>query len=327
MTSSWIVGELATYGPECQDRAPVGLLTAENYCRQLARRHYENFTVAHRLLPRPIRQHFCHLYAYCRWADDLADEAPPGQSAELLDWWQRELDQMYAGAAWHPVFVALRTTVQQFGIPRQPLADLLVAFRQDQTITRYKNVNMLLDYCRHSANPVGRLVLHLVGSTDAEHFAWSDSICTGLQWANFCQDVARDWDRGRIYLPQESLEEHGCTAASWEQRQADQPFRRCLESEVARAESMLLNGAPLMAAVNPVLQRQVQLFINGGLTICQAIRAQQFDVWTRRPRVSRWQKLRLLLFAPAPEKLAGQQARAASQSSAVMPVSSPRESA
>lgn len=327
MTSSWIAQELACYGPPTSAPQPTPLATAEAYCRQLARRHYENFTVAHLLLPRRFRQHFYHLYAYCRWADDLADETTPGESVQLLAWWESELDAMYAGHAWHPVFVALRETVEKFQIPRQPLADLLVAFRQDQEITRYETVHDLEGYCRYSANPVGRLVLHLMGRAQPRQLAWSDSICTGLQWANFCQDVARDWDRGRIYLPEESRGRHNCTLESWETRTADAPFRRMLAGEVARAEDFLLAGAPLIDAVERTFRRQMSLFVNGGLAICSAIRAQHFDVWSHRPEVSRWQKLKLFLLSPTPEKVAGRNISTALADAQFAAVEPRRESA
>ena len=174
------------------------------------RRHYENFTVASRLLPRRLRQHVCNIYAYCRWADDLADEiGDPQRSLALLDWWETQLRDCYDGRAAHPVFIALSETIRKFDIPAEPFLDLLVAFRQDQRVTRYETIDQVLEYCRCSANPVGRLVLYLGRCHTPERARLSDSICTGLQLANFCQDVARDWDRGRIYLPQADCRRFG----------------------------------------------------------------------------------------------------------------------
>ena len=161
MSSATFTAELARFGPD-EAAAPPSREEARAYCRHLARTHYENFTVASWLLPRALRQHFYHVYAYCRWADDLADEVhEPGRSEALLDWWEEQLEACYRGDARHPVFVALRETIEQFAIPAEPFRDLLTAFRQDQRQTRYETADALLGYCRYSANPVGRLVLHL----------------------------------------------------------------------------------------------------------------------------------------------------------------------
>jgi len=286
--------ELAKWGPN----APYETLSrtqAESYCRQLARSHYENFTVASWLLPRPLRQHFYNIYSYCRWADDLADETAGGQVAlELLDWWERELDAMYAGETKHPVFVALEHTVREFDIPRQPLANLLIAFRQDQTKTRYETFEELLEYCRHSANPVGRLVLHLGRAFNEENAELSGMVCTGLQLANFWQDVKRDWERGRVYLPQEDLRHFGYTEDDPDWGRATPPFKRMMCMEVDRAEARLIAGRPLMARVPPELRWEVDLFIRGGLAVLAAIRRQDFDVWSRRPVVGPLHKLSLL---------------------------------
>src|SRR5436189_3818266 len=170
------------------------LAEAQSYCERLARSHYENFSVATWFLPKHLRQHFFNIYAYCRISDDLGDEVgDPAQSLVLLDEWQAELDRCYAGTPRHPVFVALRETVRALDIPKQPFADLLIAFRQDQTTTRYPTFDDLLGYCRYSANPVGRLVLYICGYRDAERQQLSDHTCTALQLANCSQDVAADY--------------------------------------------------------------------------------------------------------------------------------------
>ena len=187
------------------ERAPSEV-EAQDYCRRLARSHYENFSVASWFLPERLRQHFFNVYAYCRIADDLGDEVgDPAASLQLLDEWQAELDACYAGKPRHPVFVALAGTVRKFDIPRQPFADLLQAFRQDQTITRYETFEDLIAYCRYSANPVGHLVLYLCGYRDPERQALSNHTCTALQLANFWQDVSVDYSKRRIYLPLEDL--------------------------------------------------------------------------------------------------------------------------
>src|SRR5688500_2151760 len=186
-----LAAELAKFGPD-RAAAPLTLAEARAYRRRLARSHYENFSVASRLFPAHLRQPLSDIYAYCRWADDLADEAgDPARSLAMLGWWEGQLDAMFAGEATHPVFIALRDTARRHDLPRQPLADLLAAFRRDQVQMRYETMDDLLLYCRCSANPVGRLVLALVRAADGENVALSDQVCTGLQLANFCQDVRR----------------------------------------------------------------------------------------------------------------------------------------
>lgn len=297
MASTSPVELLTTYGPHRDASAPVlSFEESRDYCRRLAASHYENFVVASWLLPRELRPHFHAVYAYCRWADDLADEAgSPEECLRLLDWWHNELRECYQGRLQHPVFIALRETIDEFKIPEQPFADLIDAFRQDQLVQRYATFDKLLDYCTRSANPVGRLVLYLGRCANPELIAWSDSICTGLQLANFWQDVARDWDKGRIYLSQETSDRFGCGDTPWNERRATPEFRAALEYEVDRAERYLLDGLPLVEAVTPELCGDVWLFVQGGLRILKHIRAQQFDVWTRRPKVAKFEQLGLLL--------------------------------
>src|ERR1041384_4562096 len=187
---------------------------AEKYTRWLARHHYENFSIATWLLPKHLRQHFYNIYAYCRWADDLGDEiSDPALALELLNGWDEALRDCYAGKASHAVFIALRNTIDTFSIPITPFSDLLIAFRQDQTVHRYPTWDSVMGYCRYSANPVGRLVLYLCGYDDNERQTLSDFTCTALQLANFWQDVARDLEKDRIYIPLHSLHAHGLTEA------------------------------------------------------------------------------------------------------------------
>jgi squalene synthase HpnC len=294
-SSRMFLHDLDRFGPAATS-PPLTLDESRRYCRRLAERHYENFTVASRLLPRRLRQHVCNIYAYCRWADDLADETgDPNRSLALLDWWEKLLRQCYLGETTHPVFIALAETVREFDIPVEPFLDLLVAFRQDQRVTRYKTLDELLEYCRYSANPVGRMVLYLGQCQTPERARLSDSICTGLQLANFWQDVARDWDRGRVYLPQADCRQFGYDEAHFARRECNAAFRQLLAVRVADAESRLRAGLPLAMEMPNGLRLPVALFAAGGLATLEAIRRQQFDVWTRRPTVSQSQKLRLLL--------------------------------
>jgi len=299
MPSPLFAEELAHYGPDQgPDQRQAGapsLAASRAYCRGLARRHYENFSVASILLPRRLRSHFHAVYAYCRWADDLADEiGDPARSLRLLDWWEDQLNECYAGRATHPVFVALDATISQFSIPAEPFRDLLTAFRQDQRIARYETRDDLLGYCRNSAHPVGRLVLYLGRCHDQPRAVLADNICTGLQLANFCQDVARDWQRGRIYLPLEDCRRHGYREPDFAAACCDERFRRLLAAEVSRAEEYLRAGLPLVERVPQFLRGDVWLFAQGGLAILDQIRRVNYDVWSHRPVVTRGKKLRLL---------------------------------
>lgn len=287
--------ELAKYGPEAPARRAPDLEESLRYCRSLAKNRYENFHVASWLLPRALRPHFHAVYAYCRWSDDLADEvADSARATRLLEWWEAELNRCPAGDSNHPVFVALRATLREFGIPLAPLQDLLSAFRQDQSVSRYETFESLRDYCRRSADPVGRLVLYLGRRHEEDLLPLSDSICTGLQLINFCQDVANDWRRGRIYLPGESLRKFGVSEMDFAAEVATPAFRELLAFEVARAEEWLRQGLPLVDRMLGSLRGDIWLFAQGGLAIAKEIRSIGFDVWTRRPTVSKWKKLVLL---------------------------------
>lgn len=273
----------------------VTLEQAEHYTRGLARNHYENFTVVSWLLPKDLRQHFYNVYAYCRWADDLADEIPDRDRAlRLLDWWQEELNLCYAGRPRHPVFVALRQTVQKRNIPQDPFADLLIAFRQDQLVRRYPTFQDLLGYCRYSANPVGRLVLYVCGYNDSERQGLSDATCTALQLANFWQDVARDLEKDRLYIPIEDLEQHGLHEQDIFARRFDERFASLMKTLVERTLVMFDAGLPLAQMVDRRLQLDIELFNRGGREILRAIERQGYDVFDRRPALGRVDKLRLL---------------------------------
>ncbi len=295
MAKSTFSRDLELYGPQANLTEPRSLGQSRRYCRRLARRHYENFTVASRLLPWRLRQHFFNIYAYCRWADDLADEAgDPRRSLALLDWWEQHLHACYRGQTFHPVFIALATTIKKFDIPAEPFVDLLVAFRQDQRVRRYEDIGKLLNYCRYSANPVGRLVLYLGRCHTPERVQMADSICTGLQLANFCQDVAGDFDRGRIYLPLADCRRFGYDDGMFARRECNDAFRRLMAAEVDQAEGYLRRGLPLAPAMPSDLQLDVALFVHGGLAILEAIRRQNYDVWTARPKLTKFEKLSIL---------------------------------
>jgi squalene synthase HpnC len=268
---------------------------SQAYCQRLARSHYENFSVATWFLPGRLRQHFYNVYAYCRISDDLGDEVgDPVASLLLLDQWQIELSSCYAGKPRHPVFVALADTVQRFDIPQHEFSNLLTAFRQDQTVTRYETFEDLLGYCLNSANPVGHLVLYLCGYCDAERQKLSDFTCTALQLANFWQDVSADYGKGRIYLPLESLRRFGVSEEDISSNRNSPAFRSMMKFEVQRAREWFERGLPLIAKVDKELAIDLELFSRGGQEILNAIERQGFAVLGRRPVISKSRKLALV---------------------------------
>jgi squalene synthase HpnC len=276
------------------DRPPTQA-EAQQYCRRLARTHYENFSVATWFLPVRLRQHFFNIYAYCRICDDLSDEVgDPKASLHLLDQWEGELDACYAGKPRHPVLVALAHTVREFDIPKQPFSDLLRAFRQDQIVQRYETFDDLLGYCRYSANPVGHLVLYVCGYRDEERQALSNFTCTALQLANFWQDVSRDYSKGRIYLPLEDLRRYRVSEEDIAGGRNRPVFCELMRFEVERARDWFRRGLPLVARVNRDLAIDIELFSRGGQEILSAIERQQFAVLGRRPVISKPRKLALV---------------------------------
>jgi squalene synthase HpnC len=279
------------------DRTPT-LEEARAWCRRLAESHYENFHVASWFLPKRLRPHFHSIYAYCRISDDLGDEVGNReQSLALLDLWQHELDACYRGEARHPVFVALAETIRACDIPEQPFADLLVAFRQDQTVTRFQTMDDVLAYCRYSANPVGHLVLYACGYRDAERFRLSDHTCSALQLANFWQDVTVDYEKGRIYFPVADMQRFGVEEATIASRNFTPQFRELMRYEVDYARQMFKQGLPLIQMVDHELAMDLDLFSRGGLEILNAIERQDYNVLRARPAISKTRKVVLLLRA------------------------------
>ncbi len=266
------------------------------YTRWLATSHYENFHVVSFLLPKRLHQDFFNVYSYCRWADDLGDEiGDRAESLRLLDWWSRELDAMYAGRASHPVFVALRETVGRHSIPRQPFADLIAAFIQDQRVGRYRDWGELFAYCRNSANPVGRLVLHLCGYSDPQRQGLSDSTCTALQLANFWQDITVDLLKDRIYIPLEVMERQGYTEQELFAGRFNPAFAAVMREIVDRARALFLDGLPLVGMVDRRLALDLDLFSRGGLRVLEKIENMGYNVLAARPAVSKAERMRLLL--------------------------------
>ncbi len=284
-------------GYRIPDVAPT-LEQAFAWCRHLAETHYENFHVASWFLPKALRPHFHAIYAYCRVSDDLGDEVgDTAQSLALLDLWGRELDACYQGRARHPVFVALGETIRACSIPKDPFADLLTAFRQDQTVTRFGTMQDVLEYCHYSANPVGRLVLYACGEASAENFRLSDETCSALQLANFWQDVRVDWNKDRVYFPQEDMRRFGVSDETIAAGVATPEFRALMRHEVDATRAMFERGLPLIGRVQRDLALDLDLFSRGGLEILRAIERRDYDVLSARPAITKGTKIQLALRA------------------------------
>jgi squalene synthase HpnC/squalene synthase HpnD len=285
--------EIARHLPE----AGCAPSEAERYTRWLATHHYENFNVVSWLLPRHLHQHLYNVYAYCRWSDDLGDEvADPARALELLDAWEDELRLCYTPgcAPSHPVLIALRETIRSKEIPVRPFSDLLRAFRQDQTVHRYATWGDVLNYCIYSANPVGRLVLYLCDYCDEERQKLSDYTCTALQLANFWQDVSRDLEKDRIYIPLDALAAHGLSETDIVERRFDARYVGLMNDLIARTQALFAAGLPLARRVDGTLRVDIEMFSRGGLAILDAIGGSGYNTLAHRPVLSKWTQIRLL---------------------------------
>jgi len=272
---------------------------AYGHCARIARTHYENFTIGSWLLPRRLRRDLAAVYAFARGADDIADEGPDEGRLARLDAWEARLLACARdpAAADDPVFLALGHTIARHQLPLEPLRDLLRAFRRDaagdtRELGTFADV---VAYCRASANPVGRIVLALFGYHDAERQARSDDVCTALQLTNFWQDVASDHARGRVYIPQEDLDRFPGSHEALVAGVANGPFRRLLAFEVARTRELFARGARLASMVRGRLAREVRIFVRGGRAILDRIEAAEYDVFARRPELTRGDLARLVL--------------------------------
>lgn len=293
---------LTAYRRDFSTSAGMTPAAAQAYCERLARNHYENFSVGSMLIPKKLRRHMFAIYAFCRWADDLGDESGSiAEARDALAWWRQELDVLYrhlqdaaAPAPEHSVYLELANTVRQFHIPAQPFHDLITAFEMDQDHPTWDTFAELEQYCRHSANPVGRLVLYLFGIADPARQALSDQICTGLQLANFWQDIARDRKIDRIYLPQEDLRRFQVAPGDLDQTTATPAVRELVRFQVDRAQTYFDAGKPLLPQVPRALARELKLFVRGGESVLAAIRRQNYDTLYKRPRVTKLMKVRLI---------------------------------
>lgn len=272
--------------------AAAGIDEAMAACERLARTHYENFSLATRLMPARLRRHFYAVYAFCRGVDDLGDEAA-GDRLGHLDTWERELRLCYSGRPAHAYFVALQDTIKRFDIPPEPFLKLIEANRRDQAIKRHATYRDLLDYCDHSASPVGRIVLYVLGHREPELQSLSDHTCTALQLANFWQDVRRDYEMDRIYIPVEDMERFGVSETVIAERKLTPEFKSLMKFEVERARDLFLKGAPLIDRVHGFARVDLALFTAGGMAVLRLIEARDYDVLSSRPALSKWRKAAL----------------------------------
>ncbi|MCH8229180.1 MAG: squalene synthase HpnC [Chloroflexi bacterium] len=283
--------------------SPGYLDAAFALCEDLARTHYENFSVGSRLLPKHLRRHFYSIYAFSRGVDDLGDEAA-GDRLALLDLWEQQLDACYPDSGspdprhnappTHPYFIALSETIRIFDIPADPLMRLIEANRRDQQTIRHETYDDLIDYCTYSANPVGRLVLYLGGVREPGLQEMSDHICTALQLTNFWQDVKRDYEIGRIYIPLEDLDRFGVSEEQIATGKTDDRFRALMRFQVDRARKLFVAGYPLGDHLDRSLGSDLALFTRGGLAVLQAIERQDYDVLSTRPTLSKLDKTKIL---------------------------------
>lgn len=303
-------------------KARVSTEEAFRFCEQLARSHYENFNVGGWITPKDKLPHVYAIYAWCRMVDDLGDEEIPlsggtftqaaqasgfylrESRSERLDWWESELDQTYRGNPAHPISIAVKHTVSQFRIPRDPFLRLIHANRLDQGAGRFATMDDVLDYCTYSANPVGHLYMYLFGYDDPERQRLSDKTCTALQLTNFWQDVSRDYhDRDRIYLPEQDMERFGVCEQDIAAGTTTPQLRELLRYECDAAYRLFQDGAPLIKLLEPQARLPVALFTRGGVAILDAIRRQNYDVLERRPSLSKRRKAWLLLSAWAGNRI------------------------
>ena len=301
---------------------PVTLDEAYRHCEKLARSHYENFNVGGWITPKNKLPHVYAIYAWCRMVDDLGDESLPSASdiatvdggrlddavathrRDRLAWWEGELDAIYSGQPTHPISIAVQDTVDSFDLPKEPFERLIRANQMDQGLGRFDTLEDVLEYCRHSANPVGHLYLHLFGYADRRRLLLADHTCTALQLTNFWQDVSRDYqERGRIYLPQSDMKRFGVRESDIANGSATDAFRALLRHECDIATRMFRQGAPLVQSLDRRAQLPVALFTRGGMAVLHAIRRQGYDVLSNRPALSKRQKSWLLASAWLGNKL------------------------
>lgn len=286
--------ELPSPTMEVNPDSPDYLSATFGACETLAKTHYENFSVGSRLVPKHLRKHFYSIYAFARGVDDLGDEAV-GDRLALLDLWEQQLESCYSESEKpsHPYFVALAETIRQFEIPSEPFRRLIEANRRDQSVVRHQTFDDVLEYCTYSANPVGHLVLYLSGIRDPELHRLADKTCTGLQLANFWQDVGIDIEIGRIYVPLDDLEKFGVTEKQIVDRDHDEKFEKLMKFQIERARQYFIDGYELRDHLDRTLGKNFALFARGGLEILRTIESSDYRVLSSRPKISKRGKARI----------------------------------
>jgi squalene synthase HpnC len=259
----------------------------------MAHARVENFTVASRLLPRAIRGHLLAIYGFARLVDQVGDDLP-GDRLAALDWVEAELDRVFGDEPTNPLMRRLALTVRACELPRDPFERLIAANRQDQSVSSYETIEDLLGYCRLSANPVGHLVLHVLGEATPERLRLSDDVCSGLQLTEHWQDVAEDLGRGRVYIPRADMRQLGCTPEDLERRPVEPAVRRLLAFEVQRAHLLLDSGVPLVRTLRGRAAIAVAAFVAGGRAALRAIERASHDVLDGAPRATRADRMRAL---------------------------------
>jgi len=277
------------------------LVEAQSYCTLIAKSHYENFVISNWFTPKEIKQHIENVYAFCRYGDDLGDDSPfpPNQRLLLLQEWQDDLQRAaeneWTGPAKHPIHIAIQHTAKEKNIPVEPFIKLIQAFKMDQSSNRCNDWAELKQYCVHSADPVGHMFLYVYGYDKQEMRDLADNTCTALQLANHWQDISRDLDQDRIYIPLDEMEQFGYTLEMYEQRVVNEQWRNLLSFQVERAQSLFDEGRKLWPHIDPRLAVDLEMFTKGGESILKSIRRQKFDTFKKRPRVSKFSQLQMIL--------------------------------
>jgi squalene synthase HpnC len=274
------------------------------YCEEIAKNHYENFPIASLLIPKEKRKYIYAVYAYARAADDFADEenilgGKPKRLA-LIDEWNEKLKECYKGKSYDPIFIALNNTVQENNIPIETLEALLKAFRQDVEKQRYKTFDEVLEYCKNSANPIGRIILMIFGIKDPEYYVYSDKICTALQLTNFWQDINIDLKKDRIYLPEEDILKFGYSYEELNAKKYNNNFKELIKFEIKRTRDIFNEGKKLIELTlknikTKNLAKELKLIWLGGNEILNKIEIAEFDIFNNRPVLSKFDKIKIFI--------------------------------
>jgi len=265
------------------------------YCKDIAKKHYENFPVG-LLVPKHIRKHVFSIYAFARFADDIADEdkGEPAHKKNQLENWSCQLEECYSGKSKHPIFIALGKTIEEFNIPKSLLADLITAFIMDVDKNRYLNFDEILYYCKHSANPIGRLMLILFNKNNSETILYSDYICSALQITNFLQDVSVDMKKNRIYFPLDSFEKNNYSEQDFFDKKINDAFINIFDQQINRTSELFEKGTPLVKHLKGRIKFEILLTIEAGKSMLQKTNSVKYNIFFRQPLITAIDKLKLL---------------------------------